>query len=84
MGDLVPLTKYGERFKLERKLMNQALGLSAVEKWQPIVAKETHLLLSHLVQSPEGYLDSFKRWVLSVVHGVQTALKETLADSPGP
>ncbi|KAI0731161.1 cytochrome P450 [Earliella scabrosa] len=67
MGDLVPLTKYGERFKLERKLMNQALGLSAVEKWQPIVAKETHLLLSHLVQNPEGYLDSFKRFAGSLI-----------------
>ncbi|CDO68357.1 hypothetical protein BN946_scf184815.g4 [Trametes cinnabarina] len=65
--DLVPLTKYGERFKLERKLMNQALGLSAVEKWQPLVERETHLLLQHLTKSPEAFAHHSKRFAASLI-----------------
>lgn len=64
-GDIVPLTRYGEKFKLERRLMNQALGFSVLEKWQPFVAKEAHLLLSSLMAEPQSYLAHFKRSVVS-------------------
>ena len=45
--------------------MNQALGFSALEKWQPFVAKEAHLLLSSLMTEPQSYLTHFKRSVVS-------------------
>ncbi|KAI0331429.1 cytochrome P450 [Cubamyces sp. BRFM 1775] len=74
-GDLVPLTKYGERFKLERRLMNQALGLGAVEKWQPLVTNETHILLQHLLRSPETFVEHFRRYagslIFSAIYGYQ-------------
>ncbi|TBU30647.1 cytochrome P450 [Dichomitus squalens] len=70
-GNIVPLTKYGDKFKLERKLMNQALGFSALEKWQPAVARETHLLLSNLLEEPQ-YAGSL---ILTTVYGYHTTLK---------
>ncbi len=68
-GDIVPLTRYGDKFKLERKLMNQALGFSALEKWQPFVAKEAHYLLSSLMTEPQSYLVHFKRSARSLYCG---------------
>ncbi|KAJ3011616.1 hypothetical protein NUW54_g2117 [Trametes sanguinea] len=67
LHDLVPLTKYSEKFKFERRLMNQALGLSAVEKWQPLVTAETHLLLLHLLRSPDTFVQDFQRYAGSLI-----------------
>ncbi|PIL24969.1 cytochrome P450 [Ganoderma sinense ZZ0214-1] len=78
-GDIVPLTRYGEKFKLERRLMNQALGFSVLEKWQPFVAKEAHLLLSSLLSEPQSYLAHFKRYagslIFTTIYGYHTKLK---------
>ncbi|KAM5533854.1 hypothetical protein V8D89_012517 [Ganoderma adspersum] len=78
-GDIVPLTRYGEKFKLERRLMNQALGFSVLEKWQPFVAKEAHLLLSSLMAEPQSYLAHFKRYagslIFTTIYGYHTKLK---------
>ncbi|OSD03114.1 cytochrome P450 [Trametes coccinea BRFM310] len=67
LHDLVPLTKYNEKFKFERRLMNQALGFSAVEKWQPLVTAETHLLLLHLLRSPDTFVQDFRRYAGSLI-----------------
>jgi cytochrome P450 len=61
LGDLVPLTKYGDRFKTERRLMNQVLSPTAIEKWQPIVMKEVHSLLKQVLDDPEEYLAHVRR-----------------------
>ncbi|KAI0820804.1 cytochrome P450 [Trametes gibbosa] len=66
-GDFAVVTKYGDRFKLERKLMNQALGLSAVEKWQPEVDREARLLLLRLLQSPDAFVQHFRRYAGSLI-----------------
>ncbi|EED77735.1 predicted protein [Postia placenta Mad-698-R] len=67
MGDLVPLTRYGGRLRYERRLMQNALGPSAVEKWQRIVMKESYMLLQELSVSPEAYLSHIKRMAASLI-----------------
>lgn len=61
MGELVPVTAYGDRFKLERKLMNQALSTRAVEKWEPLVVAETHWMLKRVLTDPEQFVPHLRR-----------------------
>lgn len=61
MGELVPLTRYGPRFKLERKLMNQVLSTSAINNWQPAVMKETLILLQQMLETPDEYVAHIRR-----------------------
>ena len=62
MSDIVPLTRYGDRFRLERRLMNRVLSPSAIEQWQPVMTKEVHRLLKQLLDEPEEYVAHIKRY----------------------
>jgi hypothetical protein len=62
MGDLAPLTKYGDRLNTERRLMNQVLSRPAIEKWHPVVMKEVHSLLKQVLDNPEEYLLHLRRY----------------------
>ncbi|OBZ73772.1 O-methylsterigmatocystin oxidoreductase [Grifola frondosa] len=67
MGNLIPLSRYGERFKLEQRLMSQALSPTAIGKWQPLVMKETYLLLKHILDFPKEYVPHLRRMAGSLI-----------------
>lgn len=62
MGDIVPLTRYGDRFRLERRLMNRVLGPSAIEQWQPVIKREIGRLLKQILDVPEEYETHIERY----------------------
>ncbi|KAF9804068.1 hypothetical protein IEO21_09464 [Rhodonia placenta] len=82
MGDLVPLTRYGGRLRYERRLMQNALGPSAVEKWKRIVMKESYMLLQDLSASPEAYLSHIKRMAASLIFATVYGYTSKSGDDP--
>ncbi|EIN11184.1 cytochrome P450 [Punctularia strigosozonata HHB-11173 SS5] len=61
LDKLVPNTPFGERFRLERKLMGTVLNIRAVNKWEHIISKETHLLLQQLLETPDQFSEHIRR-----------------------
>uniref|UniRef100_P9WEI5 Cytochrome P450 monooxygenase claT n=1 Tax=Ampulloclitocybe clavipes TaxID=56467 RepID=CLAT_AMPCV len=82
MGGLVPLTGYGDRFKLERRLMNQALSARAVEKWEPLVAEETNMMLKRILDAPERFIPHLRRMAGSLIFTSIYGYRVTSDDDP--
>ncbi len=63
--------RYGEQFRKHRKWIQDAFqSKAALKSFQPLQRRETSILLSSLVGSPEAFADHFRR-------GVYTRLFDT-------
>ncbi|KIP03841.1 hypothetical protein PHLGIDRAFT_25923 [Phlebiopsis gigantea 11061_1 CR5-6] len=75
MKNLVPLTRYGPRFRQERKLMSSVLSNSAVGVWKPAIMKENAILLRSMLETPADYSLHIRRMAgslaLSAMYGYQ-------------
>ncbi|KAJ3554822.1 hypothetical protein NM688_g2905 [Phlebia brevispora] len=70
MDRLIPLRRFGEDHKLERKLMNQALSATAVTKWRPTVTRGVYNLLLALLDEPSDFVAHFRSMAGSLIFTV--------------
>lgn len=66
MDGLVPLTRSGDRLKLDRRLMTTALSPSAVQFWRPTVVEEVAALLKGMLNAPDDFVLHFRRCVENI------------------
>ncbi|KAF5333791.1 hypothetical protein D9758_017177 [Tetrapyrgos nigripes] len=73
----VPLSKYNETFKRQRRYIQHTLGPRVVPSYYPLIQSETASLLRALVTSPSEYLGHVRKYAggltLSVVYGYKPA-----------
>lgn len=61
MGDLTPITHYGEKFQFGRKLMKEALSARAVTKWEKRIAEESHTMFRLVQSNPKDFVAHLNR-----------------------
>ena len=59
--------KYGERFRVHRKLTHMGVGLQQVRNYQAIQSDENKVVLFDLLSDPENYVLHLERYAASVV-----------------
>ena len=71
--NMVAFTKYGDQMRRQRKLMQRALGPSTVSNYHSLLETEISWFLKRLLQNPNDYMTSIKRYaggaVLLVMYG---------------
>ncbi|PSR73546.1 hypothetical protein PHLCEN_2v10465 [Hermanssonia centrifuga] len=71
----VAFARYGDYSRRQRRLMNRALGPSAVHTYHPLIETETHALLKRILADPQEYLEYIRRYAggltLNSVYGYQ-------------
>ena len=60
----VAFTRYGDKSRRQRKLMNSALSASAVRTYRPLLEIESLSLLKRILADPKDYLGYIRRLVL--------------------
>ena len=55
LQNMVAFTRYGDKSRRQRRLMNSALGASAVHTYRPLLEIESLSLLKRILQDPEQY-----------------------------
>ena len=54
--ELTPLTRYGELFRVHRKMLSQSIGTrTLVERFETLQATSVRRFLLRLLQTPEDY-----------------------------
>ena len=61
---------YGERFKRQRRLIEQTLTPRIVTNLYPLLLSATYTLLEDLLNSPEMFNEHFKKYLYRLVHFV--------------
>ena len=61
---MVAFTRYGDKSRRQRKLMNSALSASAVRTYRPLLEIESLSLLKRILADPKDYLGYIRRLVL--------------------
>ncbi|MCJ1394677.1 hypothetical protein MMC18_007557 [Xylographa bjoerkii] len=59
--------KYGDRFRVHRKLTHMGVGLQQVRNYQGIQSDENKVVLHDLLSDPENYVLHLERYAASVV-----------------
>lgn len=71
--NMVAFTRYGDKSRRQRRLMQQALGTAAIRTYEPLLEIETASLLKRLLAEPEDYVANLQRYAggltLLVVYG---------------
>ncbi|EPT04818.1 hypothetical protein FOMPIDRAFT_1112479 [Fomitopsis schrenkii] len=78
--NMVAFTRYGDKSRRQRRLMNMALGVNSVKQYSPLLESDAHDLLKRLLQNPADYVDNLKRYAggltLSAIYGYQVRSNE--------
>ncbi|CAL1711055.1 unnamed protein product [Somion occarium] len=78
--NMVAFTRYGDQSRRQRKLMQQALGTSAIKTYQPLLEYQAHELVRAVLADPKHHLDYIIRYagslVLHVVYGYRVTSKD--------
>ena len=59
---MVAFTRYGDKSRRQRRLMNMALSASAVKTYRPLLANESLSLLRRILADPKDYLGNIRRY----------------------
>ena len=59
---MVAFTRYGDKSRRQRRLMNYALGSAAVKAYRPVIANESLLLIKRMAADPQDYLGYIRRF----------------------
>ncbi|KAH7884352.1 cytochrome P450 [Phlebopus sp. FC_14] len=72
--------RYGDRWRLHRRLFHQALRLDAVPNYRPMQQRKSHSLLLNLLQEPESCFQHLHTYsssvVMSAMYDYETAPKD--------
>ncbi|THG97275.1 hypothetical protein EW026_g4689 [Hermanssonia centrifuga] len=60
--NMVAFTRYGDKSRRQRKLMNSALGINAVRSYRPLLEIESLSLLKRILADPQDYLGYVRRY----------------------
>ncbi|KAJ7649235.1 cytochrome P450 [Mycena rosella] len=75
--NMVAFTRYGDKSKRQRRLLNQAFGVQAIPSYHPLIETETHSFIRRLVAEPSEYINHVRQYAggltLSVVYGYETS-----------
>ncbi|KAI0753673.1 cytochrome P450 [Fomes fomentarius] len=64
----LPFMPYGDRFRRHRKLIHDGIGSkSALQRYRPIQAREAHILLRNLFDTPEAFLEHLYRYAAATM-----------------
>lgn len=59
--------KYGDRFRVHRKLTHMGVGMQQVRNYQKLQSDENKVVLLDLLTDSENYVAHFERYAASVV-----------------
>ena len=59
---MVAFTRYGDKSRRQRRLMNSALGVNAVKAYRPLLANESLSLMKRILADPQDYLGYIRRY----------------------
>ncbi|KAI0676742.1 cytochrome P450 [Trametes maxima] len=80
--NMVAFTRYGDMSRRQRRLMQKALGPSAIPSYHPLLEIETHALLKRLFDDPENYEGHIRRYAGSLTLLVVYGYRVTSNDDP--
>ncbi|KAF8973005.1 cytochrome P450 [Flammula alnicola] len=63
---MVPLLRYGETWRLHRKIMQQNFNYEAAKQYRPITVRKVYKMLGGLLESPEKFQYHNKMLVVSI------------------
>lgn len=66
---MVAFTRYGDQSRRQRKLMQQALGTSAIKTYQPLLEYQAHELVRAVLADPKHHLDYIIRYIINLEFG---------------
>ncbi|KAH9916572.1 cytochrome P450 [Epithele typhae] len=67
----VPMMRYGERFRRQRKWIHDAMGVrSKLAGYQPIMRRGANVLLQDLLDSPEVFADHLHKYVAGSIQEI--------------
>ncbi|KAI0946483.1 hypothetical protein AcW1_009933 [Taiwanofungus camphoratus] len=86
--NMVAFTRYGDKARRQRRLMQQALGVNSIRQYRPLLEIETLALLRRILVDPQDYIGNLRRYAgaltLNVVYGYHVSSNTdkflTLAD----
>lgn len=58
---------YGKLWKMHRKLLQSTLSNSSVRQWQPFQAQEARRTIARMMQHPDGWETSLRRFTVAIV-----------------
>lgn len=61
------LLSYGDRWRMYRKIMHEALQDKAAKQYEPIQSKEARIAMLHLGRAPQDFQRIFKRYAASAI-----------------
>ncbi|KAJ7080682.1 cytochrome P450 [Mycena epipterygia] len=78
----IALMKYGDEWRIHRRLFNQAFNIKASQKYQPQEVAATHALLVRMLQAPDAFMDHFRHMAGEVIMSVAYGIKVLPSDDP--
>ncbi|KAG6812289.1 hypothetical protein H0H92_003598 [Tricholoma furcatifolium] len=77
---MVPLSKYNDAFRRQRRFIQQTLGPRSIPTYFPMIQDETAVFLRALHSNPSGYLGDIRKYAggltLAVVYGYKVESAE--------
>ena len=74
--------RYGERFRVHRKLTHMGVGLQQVRNYQNIQSDENKVVLCDLLSDPDNFVGHLERYAASVVSIIGFARRIPTFDDP--
>ncbi|KZT03623.1 cytochrome P450 [Laetiporus sulphureus 93-53] len=79
-NNMVAFARYGDQTRRHRRLMQQALGISSIRRYEPLLEVEVKDLLKRMLVSPEDYTGNIQRYAgsmtLNTVYGYHVQSNE--------
>ncbi|OJT04437.1 O-methylsterigmatocystin oxidoreductase [Trametes pubescens] len=80
--NMVAFTRYGDKSRRQRRLMQKALGPGAIPTYHPLLEIETHALLRRLLDDSGNYDSQIRRYAGSLTLLVVYGYRVTANDDP--
>lgn len=74
--------RYGDRFRVHRKLTHMGMGLQQVRNYQHIQSNENKVVLLDLLRDPDHFVDHLERYAASVVSTIGFGRRIQNPDDP--
>ncbi|KAJ7152095.1 cytochrome P450 [Mycena filopes] len=78
----VGMMKYGEEWRIHRRLFNQGFTGKAAAKYQPKQLSATHQLLRCFLQEPEEFMAHFRQWASDIIMMAAYGIEVLPANDP--
>ncbi|KAF7368863.1 Cytochrome P450 [Mycena venus] len=79
---IIGLIKYGDEWRIHRRLFNNAFNIQAARNYEPHEVVGAHMLLKRLLHTPEHFLPHFRQMAGEIIMSVAYGIDVLPSDDP--